>query len=158
MPDMRAETAQAAHPRAQPHTHTVSLTHPLTHSSVVLTCSVHTQDSTTRNSFVSAVQLSPFSGWFTQAVPQGHFVPCVLGPRRFHRYGGLYACTASFFFSAKEEIPWTWEAAYGLDEHIEGTVVYLDAMLLEESCSFAPDEEVSAPFPVTSVHFPFPGC
>ena len=86
----------------------------------------------------------PLSGWFTQAVPQGHFVPCILGPLRFHRYGGLYACTASFFFSVKEEIPWTWESAYGSDEYIEGTVVYLDTVLLEESCSFAPNEEVSA--------------
>ena len=36
--------------------------HSLTHSSVVLTRSVHTQDSTTRNSHVCAVQLSPVSG------------------------------------------------------------------------------------------------
>ena len=66
-----------------------------------------------------------------------------VGSRRpCHR--GTLCFTASFFFSVKEETPWTWEAAYGLDEYIEGTVAYLDTVLLEESCSFAPHEEVSA--------------
>ena len=50
------------------------------HSSVVLTRSVHTQDSTTRNSHVCAVQLAPFS----KVVASGHwsFCPFCFGPRR----------------------------------------------------------------------------
>ena len=48
------------------HCLTLSLSHSLSLSSVVLTRSVHTQDSTTRNSHVCAVQLSPLSGRVVQ--------------------------------------------------------------------------------------------
>ena len=108
----------------------------------MLTRSEHTQDSTTRNSHVCAVQLSPsfrlvHAGRATGAL-------CPLRPLPLPPLRWIVRFTASFFFSVKEETPWTWEAAYGLDEYIEGTVVYLDTVLLEESCSFAPNEEVSA--------------
>ena len=85
------------HGRNRTHSLTHSLTPSLTHPSVVLTRSVHTQDSTTRNSHVCAVQLSPLSGGCVR--PQGLLSLLPRSSSCLSCYIRVTACLLPLFFS-----------------------------------------------------------
>ena len=74
-----------------------SINHSLNQSNVVLTRSVHTQDSTTRNSNVCAVQLSPLS--YSCVRPQGLLSLLPRSSSCLSCYIRVTACVLPLFFS-----------------------------------------------------------